>query len=373
MEDKIQSDKFLKLKDDVQLFCGDTAAYIYRAGYRSLKLNLLNLTNKRYLESLFKKLKFGLPLQELSRNDHGNKISGIDIKNLFLLLEKEGFFMNMEGQKLIKESDLKRYERQLNWLDVNLRQESAYIIQNKIFDKRICLFGLGSLGNLLLMELAAMGFRNFTIIDKDMVEISNLNRQILYRESNIGKPKVLVAKQWLKSFDKNIEVRAIKKNINSYEILSKTINQCDILILTADEPKSDIVLWTSRYCVSTKTPWVRFSRMGIGPLYTNKSDACAACILPAITGNKKLSKFLEETNLSLNRRKSVVVSEVSFAISIMAHEILLYLTGMSPNHLRNTILTANIDENEYKVKQQKVKKKTNCPCNIYAKQQNQSK
>lgn len=366
MRHSLQANEFLKLKDDVQLFCGDSTAYLYRSGNKSLKINLSNQKTEDYLKSLFRELKQGATFHILIRRAKKN-LSGIDAKDLIFVLKKNNFFMNMDDRELINQNDLERYERQLNWFDINLPQKSAYKIQNKIFGQKICLFGLGSLGNLLLMELAAMGFRNFSIIDKNVVEASNLNRQILYTKENIGQPKVLVARRWLKSFDRNIKIEAIRKNIDLYDNLRKTISRCDLLILTADEPKSDIVIWTSRHCALTKIPWVRFSRMGIGPLCANKTDACAACVLPVVTKSKKLNKFLNETDFSLNRRKSVIISEVSFAISIMVHEVLLYLTRSSLDRLQNVILTTAVDGKNYKLKKQTVRKNTNCPCNIYAK------
>lgn len=265
---------------------------------------------------------------------------------------------------MIEQVDLERYDRQLNWFGINLKNESPYKIQREIFNKEICLFGIGSLGGLLLMELAAMGFRNFTIIDKDNVEVSNLNRQILYTKQDIGKAKVLVAKRWLKSFDDKINIRAVKKDINSYKVLQSTLDRYDLLILTADEPKSNIVYWTSQYCALNKIPWVRFSKMGIGPLYAKKSDSCAACLLPSVAKDGRLVEFLKETNLLLNLSKSVIISEISFIISVMAHETILYLLGFS-DHLQNTQLSTTFVNNNFKLEEITVRKSSSCACSNY--------
>lgn len=354
--------QLLKLHNDTQLFCDDSNAYIYRPHHKSLKISLKK-SNKKDIEILFSKLKSGIIYNELFKFKKYQN-NGINLQSIIHLLKKTNFFIHTDELNSIKQEDKERYERQLNWFGINLPKYSPYEIQRKIFDKKICLFGLGSLGNLLLMELAAMGFRNFTIIDKDNVEISNLNRQILYTEKDINKPKVDSAKRWLKSFDKNIKVKAIKKNLDSHHILNETLGNYDILILTADEPKSDIVFWTSKYCASKKIPWLRFSRMGIGPLYKKDQDPCPACLLQTMVDDKKLAKFFEKTNLSLNRSKSVLMSEVSFAISIATHEIFLYLT-MGSDKLKGGVIKIEVKNNDLKVKLVSVKKSENCSCNIY--------
>ena len=350
-------EEYLHLKDDTQLFCNDSQGYIVRQDKAALKLGIDNQEKKEFLESIFSILKQGVN-REVLYSKVSKQQKGY-LTDIIASLRNQDFFSDNSQLTKIKKSDLIRYSRQLNWLDINIPSQSAYTSLNVIFHKKICIFGLGSLGSLLLMELAAFGFRNFIIIDKDKVEASNLNRQILYTKKDINTPKVSAAKRWLNNFGKEIEVKAIKKDISSLDILSETIESCDLLILTADEPKGGIVLWTAELCAEKDIPWMRFSRMGIGPIYEKPTDACAACVLPQTTGI--LSEFQRLTNLSLNRRRAVIMSEVSLAISIAVHEVLLFILRGNKS-LKNTVLTATPLSNSYALNKKKIRKHPRCVC-----------
>lgn len=83
----------------------------------------------------------------------------------------------------------------------------------KLQDSNILLLGVGGVGGYVLEGLVRAGIENFTIVDKDTVAVSNLNRQIIATENTIGKDKVLVAKERAKSINKNAKITTIKEFI----------------------------------------------------------------------------------------------------------------------------------------------------------------
>lgn len=93
-------------------------------------------------------------------------------------------------------------------------------------NKKILVIGIGGVGGTALEALARSGFKHFVIIDSDVVDASNLNRQILFTENDLGKNKVDVAANRLISICKDIEITKIKCKIG--ETLLDDIVDCDI-------------------------------------------------------------------------------------------------------------------------------------------------
>ena len=100
--------------------------------------------------------------------------------------------------------------------------------QKKIQKAKILIIGMGGLGCPLLTYLASSGVGNIGIVDHDKVELGNLNRQILFNNSDIGKYKVLQAKSKIekiydkvkiKTFNINISKQNINSILNNYEII----------------------------------------------------------------------------------------------------------------------------------------------------------
>jgi molybdopterin/thiamine biosynthesis adenylyltransferase len=78
----------------------------------------------------------------------------------------------------------------------------------------IALIGCGGIGSPALQYLAAAGIGKLTLVDDDIVEESNLQRQTIFTEADIGRAKAEVAAEWAKRFDHAIEIRAIAKRIS---------------------------------------------------------------------------------------------------------------------------------------------------------------
>ena len=96
--------------------------------------------------------------------------------------------------------DFKRFEKQIILKNVGVAG------QKKILNAKVLIIGIGGLGCPLLTYLAASGVGTIGIVDPDKVEISNLNRQILFNNSDLNKYKVIQAK---------IKVKKIYKKITS--------------------------------------------------------------------------------------------------------------------------------------------------------------
>ena len=103
----------------------------------------------------------------------------------------------------------------------------------KIKQQKVLIIGLGGVGGYVLESLARSGIGTLIIIDNDMVDITNLNRQVITLQSNIGKNKVDVAKKRVLDINKNCNV--VAKNIFvTEENISEIINDIDYVVDACD-------------------------------------------------------------------------------------------------------------------------------------------
>ena len=100
--------------------------------------------------------------------------------------------------------------------------------QKKILSSKILLVGVGGLGCPLATYLAASGIGEIGLVDFDKIEISNLNRQTLFKESDIGKYKVDQAKKAIKQINKNTKISLFKKRLTKKNI-SQICKKFDII------------------------------------------------------------------------------------------------------------------------------------------------
>jgi len=114
----------------------------------------------------------------------------------------------------IKFKEFKRFEKQIILKKVGIAG------QEKIKKAKVLIVGIGGLGCPLLTYLASSGINNIGIVDHDKVELGNLNRQILFNTSDLGKYKVLQAKSKVIKIYKKIKIKTFKKKISTKNINS---------------------------------------------------------------------------------------------------------------------------------------------------------
>ena len=112
---------------------------------------------------------------------------------------------------------------------------------NKLQSSHVLVCGLGGVGGTALEALSRSGIGNFTLIDFDVVDPSNLNRQILYKQEDIGLPKVEIAKKYILYINKSLKVGIINSKVD--ESLVKTLDEKYTYIVDAiDDIKGKIAL-----------------------------------------------------------------------------------------------------------------------------------
>jgi len=125
--------------------------------------------------------------------------------------------------------------------------------QQKILDSSALIVGMGGLGSPAAMYLAAAGIGKLVISDYDMVETSNLQRQIIHLDQSIGENKVDSAQATIEALNPDCKVETIGYQLDGDELKS-TIDSVNIVLDCTDNFPTRFEV--NRYCVATKTPLV---------------------------------------------------------------------------------------------------------------------
>ena len=187
-------------------------------------------------------------------------LSEEEVHEAIELLLEEGYLEDAEEvpPSILSEQELVRYRVNINFFNTLCKgYESKYAYQAKLKHAHVVLFGIGGIGSNICLALAELGIGKFTAIDFDKVELHNLNRQVLYSTSGVGRLKTEIAKQRLSDFNPDIEFTAINKKIESLDDVRELLDAypCDIVVDAADQPTGFIDFWVNQACVERQIPF----------------------------------------------------------------------------------------------------------------------
>jgi adenylyltransferase/sulfurtransferase len=133
--------------------------------------------------------------------------------------------MNSGILGMLVEGEIKRYERQ-----IRIFGEEG---QKKLKKAKVFVAGAGGLGSPILIYLTVAGIGKIKIVDHDVVELSNLNRQVLHWYNDVGREKVVSTQKKLKKLNPNIEVEVISKTIDEGNI-DELVGDFDMIVDAMD-------------------------------------------------------------------------------------------------------------------------------------------
>ena len=179
---------------------------------------------------------------------------------------------------MLDQNELIRYNRQLMMPDFG--EES----QKKLKSSSIVIAGIGGLGCTAATYLTAAGVGQITIVDFDTVELSDLNRQVLYWEEDIGEKKVTVAREKLYRLNPAVEIIPVFTRITE-ENASSVINGAQVVVDGLDNLATRLIINSA--CVELRIPYIyggvsRFR--GMVTTMIPGETPCLACGYPESTG-----------------------------------------------------------------------------------------
>ena len=155
--------------------------------------------------------------------------------------------------------------------------------QKKIKSSKVLILGMGGLGCPLAVYLASLGIGTIGIVDNDKVELSNLNRQIIFNSKDIGNYKVNVAKKKIKSIDKKINIKSYRVRVDQKNI-QKLIKNFDIICDGTDNFKTRLLI--NDYSLKQKKILISAAVSGFdGHIFKfdfRKKTPCYRCFMPEV-------------------------------------------------------------------------------------------
>ena len=160
--------------------------------------------------------------------------------------------------------------------------------QQAILDASALIVGVGGLGAPAAMYLAAAGIGRLVLSDYDIVETSNLQRQIIHREAAVGENKVDSGRQTLAALNSECQVDVIGYQLDDDE-LREAIDSVDIVLDCSDNYPTRFAV--NRFCVETATPLVTGAAIRLEGQIMNYQpgldSACYQCLYTEAYGNEE--------------------------------------------------------------------------------------
>jgi len=147
----------------------------------------------------------------------------------------------------MNDTQLLRYSRQIMLPQCDIEG------QQKILVAKVLIIGAGGLGSPAAMYLAAAGIGSIVIYDDDVVELSNLQRQIAHHTPDIGLDKVISTRETLKKLNPDVHVKAVKQRLAGEQLDIEVMN-ADVVLDCSDNFSTRFAI--NKACVKHQTPLV---------------------------------------------------------------------------------------------------------------------
>ena len=242
----------------------------------------------------------------------------------------------------LSEEELQYYSRQI------VMTEMGYNAQLKLKKSKVCLVGVGGLGSPAAMQLAAMGVGHLRIVDRDVVELTNLHRQHLYSVDDVGYAKVEAAAKRLRLLNPYITVEPLPFSVND-ATAEDLVRDVDVVVDGLDSMAARYAI--NRACVKFGVPYVfgaAITTNGNLSTIVPGETACLECFYGS----------LDDRNLPKCGVVGVHPSLVNIIASLEVSEAIRILVGRQPR-LASKLLHFDLEEMEFnEISLQKVE---SCP------------
>jgi molybdopterin-synthase adenylyltransferase len=197
-------------------------------------------------------------------------------------LSAAGLLEDAADDDRLSPRDRTRFDRQLRYFgDLASGGTPVSEYQRRLAEARVAMLGVGGLGTWASYALACCGAGELVLVDGDRVEESNFNRQVLFRERDLGRVKAEAAAEALAAFNSACRVTVVPRRLESEAEVRDAIEGADFVVNGADWPAHDIERWVNAACFAAGVPSITMSHSPpvarVGPMYVPGRTGCFAC------------------------------------------------------------------------------------------------
>lgn len=246
-------------------------------------------------------------------------------------------------KKILSEQECIRYARHLNIPD--LGEKGQLMLKGS----SVLIAGCGGLGSASALYLAAAGIGRICLVDSDIVDLSNLQRQVIHSTEAIGEAKVISAKKRINSLNPNVDVVALHEHIDEKNVRA-ILADFAIVIDATDNFDSRYVL--NAACVERGVPFIYgaiYQFAGQMSVFNFKGGPCFQCVFQNLPS---------EEYKEANRGVGVVSALPGVIGSLQAIEAIKLITGIGQAMAGRLLI---FDGLEMEFKEISIKKSEKCP------------
>ena len=217
----------------------------------------------------------------------------------------------------------------------------------QIHQARIVVVGIGGLGSVSAQQLTSLGVGVVRVVDRDIVEVSNLQRQLLYTNNDIGKPKVEVAMKRLNVLNPDVDIEALALSVTE-ATAARVVEGMDVVIDGLDSFSPRYAL--NRACIHQKVPYVfagALSAVGNMTTILPGKTACLECVFSGINDDQPTCATV-----------GIYPTVLGVIANLQVQEALRIILGNTPL-LANQLLMFDI--NRFQLDQIPIQRHDDCP------------
>lgn len=214
--------------------------------------------------------------------------------------------------------------------------------QTRFKDAKVAVIGCGGIGGSIIEQLARMGIGNINLVDKDVFDLSNLNRQLISGLDTLSKEKSSSAKERVRNINPYVNVKAFNEELNEDNV-EDIIEDSDIVVDALDNLLTRVIV--SRAARKLDIPYIHgaiHGTMGQVSVFTNKTQSYEEMFkLPS--KNKDLSEDVKKDIKKLNFGVPPVIGPIPNIVGCLeAFEAFKIITGIGEVTYSPKLLTFNI-------------------------------